>query len=588
MTNHITDEDWADIVANELPSKDDPILQKYHSARSSLIAEEAKQRSDHHFKSTLSPLARRACSIVSRIRLEEQQQIWTPDLEEQLARKEENNGIIIHPGMMFTLAKETMEATKLWRIVRRMPKGALLHSHCDAMVDFDFLLGVVLETEGMGISTSEKGGLGSEERRREGGVVVKYVGDLKEKVDPGSIWGLGETEYEPGTFINLVEAADAFPNGGRQGFLNWLKSRCILSQTDAIEQRHGSAEIWRKFMRCFEVIGSMLHYEPIWRKFLRRLLHQLVEDRVYWTEVRFAWQLDYCRTGCTTPEPDYNAMFTVIEEEVAAFKATPAGSKFWGLRMIWTTVRAFGPRTIVQSMNDCIATKLAFPHLIAGYDLVGPEDAGRHLTDLLPELFWFRKQCAAEGVEIPLFLHAGETLGDGDAVDHNLFDALLLGARRIGHGFSLYKHPQLIKAVKDKRVLIESCPISNEVLRLTGSIMQHPLPALLARGVPCALCNDDPAILGQDMAGMTHDFWQALQGWENLGLAGLGSLAENSVRWAAFEDQTAEEWARDIREASTGSGTKAERLKQWAVEWEKFCVWVVDEYGDEYGGGDEA
>ena len=107
---------------------------------------------------------------------------------------------------------------------------------------------------------------------------------------------------------------------------------------------------------------------------------------------RFAWNLDYCRTGCTTPEPDYTAMFTALEEELASFKATPEGSSFWGLRMIWTSVRAFGPRTIIQSMNDCIATKLSFPHLISGYDLVGPEDAGRPLTDLLPELFWFKKQ----------------------------------------------------------------------------------------------------------------------------------------------------------------------------------------------------
>lgn len=287
MTNQITDEEWADILAHELPTQNDPILQKYHAARAALIAEEQKQRSDHVFRQSLSPLARRACSIVSRIRLEEQKAIWTPDLEEQLARKEENNGIIIHPGMMFTLAKETMEATKLWRIVRKMPKGALLHSHCDAMVDFDFLLGVVLETEGMGIATPERGGLGTEERRREGEVVVKFVGELERKVDAKSIWAGEEGGgYEPGTFINLVEAADAFPEGGRKGFLQWLKSRCILSQTDAIEQRHGSAEIWRKFMRCFGVIGSMLHYEPIWRRFLRRLLQQLVEDGVYWVEVR--------------------------------------------------------------------------------------------------------------------------------------------------------------------------------------------------------------------------------------------------------------------------------------------------------------
>lgn len=118
----------------------------------------------------------------------------------------------------------------------------------------------------------------------------------------------------------------------------------------------------------------------------------------------------------------------------------------------------------------------------------------------------------------PFFFHAGECLGDGDETDQNLFDAILLGTRRIGHGFSLYKHPLLMEMVKTKKIIVESCPISNEILRLTSSIKSHPLPALLARGVPCALSNDDPAILGQRGNGVTDDFWQALQGWENLGL----------------------------------------------------------------------
>jgi adenosine deaminase CECR1 len=277
-------------------------------------------------------------------------------------------------------------------------------------------------------------------------------------------------------------------------------------------------------------------------------------------------------------------MFTVIEEEIKAFQASPEGQGFWGLRMIWTSLRAWDQKTIVQSMDHAITTKLEFPHLLAGYDLVGQEDLGRPLADVLPELFWFRKQLADEGMAegMPFFFHAGETLGDGTATDNNLFDAVLLGTRRIGHGFSLYKHPLLVDLVKQRRILIESCPISNEVLRLCGSITSHPLPALLARGVPCALSNDDPAMLGQDTAGMTHDFWQALQGWENLGLAGLGSLAENSIRWSCFEDQTAEEWARDVREASLGGGIKASRLREWGVLWEKFCLWVCEEFGDEY------
>jgi len=232
-------------------------------------------------------------------------------------------------------------------------------------------------------------------------------------------------------------------------------------------------------------------------------------------------------------------------------------------------------------MKGCIAMKQLFPDLIAGFDLVGQEDLGRALVELTPELFWFRKRCMEEGVDIPFYFHAGETLGDGDTVDENLFDAVLLGARRVGHGFSLYKHPLLIDRIKDKKILVESCPVSNEVLRLTGSIMQHPLPALLARGVPCSLSNDDPAILGQGVSGMTHDFWQALQGWENLGLEGLGSLAENSVRWATFDDCSSKEWQAEIKAGAYGDGVRADRMKEWAQQFEKFCQWVVLEYGAE-------
>lgn len=275
-------------------------------------------------------------------------------------------------------------------------------------------------------------------------------------------------------------------------------------------------------------------------------------------------------------------MFEVIEEEVSRFKESEEGKGFWGIGIIWTSIRSLETRPIIESMDHCITTKMEFPNLLIGYDVVGPENEGRPLADLLPELFWFRKQCAQEGVNIPFFFHAGETLGDGDSTDSNLFDAILLGTRRIGHGYSLFKHPLLIDMVKEKRILIESCPISNEVLRLCGSVLAHTLPALLARGVTCSLCNDDPAMLGQGTAGMSHDFWQALQGWENLGLAGLGSLAENSVRWSAFEDEDNNAWMGNIKAASLGEGVKAERVKEWQIQWEQFCLWIVSEYGEEY------
>lgn len=174
-------------------------------------------------------------------------------------------------------------------------------------------------------------------------------------------------------------------------------------------------------------------------------------------------------------------------------------------------------------MKIALQRKQNFPQLFSGYDLVAQEDLGRPLSDLAPELVWFRQQTEALNLTIPYFFHAGETLGDGNSTDLNLFDAILFNTRRIGHGFSLYKHPNLIRQVIEQNVMVEVCPISNEVLRLNEDILHHPLPAMIAHGIPTAISNDDPAILGQDVAGLSYDFYEAIQAFDNIGLAGLVS-----------------------------------------------------------------
>ncbi|KAH7193565.1 uncharacterized protein B0J16DRAFT_81927 [Fusarium flagelliforme] len=570
----MSNDEWEE-VSQDIPSLSDPHLQQYLTGRANLISQEKKSRSDASFRASLSPIAQRACDIVDRIRDQENDKVWTPQVEEELAQARNER---IFPGMMFMLAKDRMEKTNLWKIVRRMPKGALLHAHMDAMVNFDFLFDQLLSLPGMHISSDQP--LNTDESREEATPSFRY---RKQTDSDTSIW---DENYKPGTFALLTKSADEFPNGGRVGFLKWLKGRCTLSVTDSHEQHHGIDAIWEKFVKCFMVCATIIHYEPMYRAFLRKLMKTLKDDGVNWAELRITWPLNYCRDQQEEPEKDYIYMFEVLQEEINNFKKSPEGKGFWGLTTIWTSLRSWPTRMIVENMDCCIATKIEFPELIAGYDLVGPEDLGRPLSDVLPELFWFRKQCAMEGVNLPFFFHAGETLGDGTDTDSNVFDAILLGTRRIGHGFSLFKHPLLIDMVKEKRILIESCPISNEVLRLTGSVTAHPLPALLARGVACSLCNDDPAMLGQDTAGMSHDFFQAVQGWKNLGLAGLGSLAENSVRWAAFENQNQTEWMEGIKQASLGGTLKAKRMQEWQIEWEKFCLWIVEEFGDEFG--DEA
>ncbi|KAF2751336.1 Metallo-dependent hydrolase [Sporormia fimetaria CBS 119925] len=560
------DEDF--FQAHGVPNLSEPFIQKYLSGRDALVQEEKKQRSDRVFRENLSPVAAEACAIVDQIRFEEQQTLWTREFEDSLVDEHTD----VFPGMMFSLAKTRMEKSKLWKIIRRMPKGTLLHCHLEAMVDLDWALEEAFVTEGVCLRSA--GPLSSEHELKK--TDVSFTFSKANAKDDVSIWS---KEYVAETPIPITAAADSFPDGGRKGFIEWIRSRSTITDKEHLLHHEGINEIWRKFMSCFPILGSLVYYEPIFRKFIRKMCKQLLGDGVFYVDMRSAFSTPYRSLGQENWDPDFNNYLQHMREELDNFKASEEGKEFWGARMIWTTIRAFNKRMVIESMQQCIVMKQRFPELIAGFDLVGQEDLGRPLADLTPELFWFRKACAEAGVDIPFFFHAGETLGDGDSTDENLFDAILLGTRRIGHGFSLYKHPLLIDMIKEKKILIESCPVSNEVLRLCGSIMSHPLPALLARGVPCSLCNDDPTILGQGGNGMTHDFWQAVQGWDNLGLAGLGSLAENSVRWASFDDYTQKEWVQDVRDGTMGNGIRAQRLKEWIKKWEAYCAWIVDDFG---------
>lgn len=130
------------------------------------------------------------------------------------------------------------------------------------------------------------------------------------------------------------------------------------------------------------------------------------------------------------------------------------------------------------------------------FDLQGQEDSGLPLKHWIPELLEMRARVKALGLDLPFIFHAGETLDHGGDTDSNLFDAILLGTKRIGHGFSLIKHPLLMQLCKERNIAIETCPLSNEVLGLCPTTKTHHLPILLSNCVPCTVNSDDPGSWG--------------------------------------------------------------------------------------------
>ena len=570
----------------------------------------------------MSPLARGAARIMASIRKNELKTIWTPTFEASYSAVATANvdagaskpvephhaNAPVNSGMMFAQARARMETTKLWQIMERMPKGALLHAHLEAMVDVDWLIDQIFTEGQVNRDGSVKGGFcivapkaldaSATDESAFGRIAsfqmrfytsTEFEAHAANAAAAASIWS---PSYQPNTPIPLLIAGTTFPKDGTDGFKAWLWSRCVITPEETICHHHSQDAIWRKFQSCFGVLGWLVMYEPIFRRALLRLLSQLAEGGITYVDFRSAFLFEFRRTGNPHGEvggDGLDAFYEVFDSVDKEFKNSELGrAKGWrGARVIWTVMRFMGDRDIVRWMKECVRIKLKWPHLVCGFDFVAQEDAGKPLADLTRLIFWFRKHCLENGVDIPFFFHAGETLGDGDGADQNLFDAILMGARRIGHGYSLYKHPLLIEMCKGKKILVESCPISNEILRLSSSILAHSLPALLARGVAISLNNDGPAVLGHGRNGLSHDFWQSYMAWENLGLEGLATMAENSIKWCAIEDQNVKDWTRTIDDGYTGKGIKADMLKEWRREFEKFCQWVILEFAEEDYEDDE-
>jgi aminodeoxyfutalosine deaminase len=88
--------------------------------------------------------------------------------------------------------------------------------------------------------------------------------------------------------------------------------------------------------------------------------------------------------------------------------------------------------------------------------------------------------------------HAGETTGP-----ETIWDSLnVLGAERIGHGISAAQDPVLMAHLADRGIPLEVCPTSNVRTRAVASLDEHPLPALVAAGVPVSINSDDPPMFG--------------------------------------------------------------------------------------------
>jgi adenosine deaminase CECR1 len=386
--------------------------------------------------------------------------------------------------------------------MRRLPKGGVLHVHGSALGDFRWLVTELTHRPDCYIY------LGT------GGAVPSGALRLAES-SPGDGWRL----------VREVRAAAPDPTQ--------FDDELFRSITLGEEELH-APDIWREFTATFQRTSGLTGNRSARAEYWRALLLALADENIQYVESR--------STGI----------------EAAVLLDVRSRHPDFGIKFIAAGARSATREQMAQGLANALTLRTKDPDQVVGFDLVQEEDRTNSNLYYIEQLLAARREADERGVGLPFYLHSGET---NWAENENVYDAILLGASRIGHGLALIRHPRLMQIVKERRIAIETCPISNQILGYVSDLRNHPAVHYINAGLPVVLSSDDPAVFRHTLS---HDFYAAFMAW-GLDLRSVKQLAMNSLVYSAMNPDE-----------------KRTALAAWEGRWTTFIGWLNRRLESEY------
>jgi adenosine deaminase CECR1 len=408
----------------------------------------------------------------------------------------ERVGPYFPPAHSFLLdqTRRLIEESPVLGVMRRLPKGGMLHVHGSAGGDLHWLVAQATYRPDCYVF------------RGEDGPVVR--GTLRMFPRP--------PEGDWHRVVDLRKRA-----GDPQAFDEELYRSITLGPED-----REAPDIWQEFRNCFRRGWGLFDDEAIRSGHWRRMVDGLIDENVQYVEFR-GWPVD---------------------EEV--FREARSRDADFAVKFIPTAGRGKDRAFVKGVLERALAERERDPGRLAGFDLVEEEDTTHETLHFVEEILGARREAEGRGFSLPLFLHSGET---SRAQSENLYDAVLLGAQRIGHGLALVRHPLLMEIARERGIAVEVCPISNQVLGYVSDLRAHPAVAYINAGIPVVLSPDDPGVMRHTFS---HDYYEAFMAWD-LDLRGLKHLAMSSLVHSAMAPDE-----------------KRRALATWETRWAVFVRWL--------------
>ena len=375
-------------------------------------------------------------------------------------------------GTSFDFLKDTgIYETPLYKFLERMPKGADLHAHADAILPMDLQVEFLKGHPELVITPDWQ---------------IRFIG-------PGAPYGSRNMKecLEDGLTVDDFRRVWTVGGAPRNGYVwDWFEgifTKCgAICTTPALVQ-----DYYTRVMLYYHSIG-VEHLE------LRSPFFGTREDAQARAEA-------YIRALAAVRK--VAPMFTL--SIVACAGKNDAWDPLFDLLMdnavwVWKNVKD-GDYDLVKAI-----------------DIVNDEDRSYSLARYEDRI----RKIIVDNPGLRLTLHAGESLrGENEEIAI----ALRCGINRLGHGFNLYRYPEAEKAVLEKGICMEICPVSNAMLGYCRDFSKHPAKRYMESGIPIVICSDDAAYQAHSV--LTGDYLAVVVGWD-LSFKQLRNLCRNSIEYS--------------------------------------------------------
>lgn len=244
------------------------------------------------------------------------------------------------------------------------------------------------------------------------------------------------------------------------------------------------------------------------------LLKKIKKQGLVYVEIRFAPQL-HTEQGLTQEEV-VRAAISGLNQFFNWQKMHSSSQPELHANLLLCLMRL--PHNYDQNLETITVAKHFLDRGVSGLDLAGAETPAFAISNYT-SLFNLASQNS-----IPFTIHAGEAMGP-----ESIYQALDLGARRIGHGIRCIEDTQLVAELIQNKITLECCATSNLNTKVLDQIDHYPVKKLLNQGVNVTLNSDDMTVSNIDLP---HEY-QLLEEKTGLTRADEKQLYLNAVT-AAF------------------------------------------------------